>query len=165
MNSYKSWSGLNKQLADRLCEPLKGRITYFLTRYHKVHNAYGRASIRLDGKELVSFAWNEKYKQDRDVKERWEKTGVWDYEAPELKEKWNLEATLTDYDFLEAATEFLQLSIQDALQSKNYLIRVFAIMDKRVGKRTLEAIRQAGEYTTYPEWVRQFYELRMNSSV
>lgn len=55
MNHYKSWVGLNKRLTQQLCEPLKNRITYFLTRYHKVHNSYGRASIRLDGKELANW--------------------------------------------------------------------------------------------------------------
>jgi len=53
MAHYKSWAGLRKQLEALLCDPLKGRVTYFLTRYHTVHNAYGRAAIRLDGKELL----------------------------------------------------------------------------------------------------------------
>jgi len=162
MNHYKSWLGLKKQLTEQLCEPLKNRITYFLTRYHKVHNVYGRASIRLDGKELINFSWVEMYIQENDTKQYWEETGVWDYEAPALKEKWNQEAVFSDYDFLEAATKFLQLSIKDALQSDNYLIHVFAIMDKRVGKRTLEAIKKSEEFKTYPEWVQQFYELRLN---
>lgn len=160
MNHYKSWSGLNKQLTEQLCESLKNRISYFLTRYHKVHNSYGRASIRLDGKELVNFSWVEMYKKDYDANEHWKKTGVWDYESPELKAKWDFDGTFSDYDFLEAATEFLQLSIQDALQSDNYLIRVFAIMDKRVGKRTLVDIIKSAEYKSYPKWVQQFYELR-----
>lgn len=58
MTHYKSWKYLNKALCDRLCEGLRGRITYFLTRYHAVHNSYGRA--RLDGKEL---AVSEEYKK------------------------------------------------------------------------------------------------------
>jgi hypothetical protein len=74
MKHYKSWSGLNKQLSGLLCEPLKNRITYFLTRYHDVHNSYGRASIRLDGKELVNFSWVEAYKQERDVHNRWKES-------------------------------------------------------------------------------------------
>ena len=45
MDHYKSWSGLNKWLNECLCEELKGRITYFLTRHHKVHDSYGRAAI------------------------------------------------------------------------------------------------------------------------
>jgi hypothetical protein len=163
MNHYRSWSGLSKQLTEQLCEQLKSRVTYFLTRYHEVHNAYGRASIRLDGKDLINFSWVAMHKQEYDTNQRWKETGIWDFESPALKDKWNQEATFSDYDFLEAATSFLQLSIKDALQSDNYLIRVFAIMDKRIGKRTLEAIKQRAEYRTYPEWVQQFYELRFNS--
>ena len=69
--------------------------------------------------------------------------------------------TFSDCDFLSAATEYLQLSIKDALESENYLIKVFAIMYRRVGKRTLENIRNANLYKEYPEWVQQFYRLRM----
>ena len=59
MDHYKSWSGLNNWLNECLCEELKGRITYSLTRYHKVHDSYGWAAILLDGKELVRFSWIE----------------------------------------------------------------------------------------------------------
>ncbi len=122
MNHYKSWSGLNKQLTDCLCEPLKNRVTYFLTRYHEVHNSYGRASVRLDGKELVSFSWVEKYQQECDSNELWKETGIYNFGSPELKEKWDSTATYSDSNFIEAATEFLQLPIAQSLNSDNYLI-------------------------------------------
>lgn len=162
---YKSWSGLNKQLTDAVCKELRGRITYFLTRYHDVHNAYGRAAIRLDGKELIQFSWVDMYRQEADVAEKWRETGKWNCEDPELLKKWNDQATFSDYDFLFAATKYLQLSIQEALESDNSLLRVFAIMDKRVGKRTLERLRLEGTYRQYPEWVQQFYRLRWEASL
>ena len=84
---YKSWSGLNKQLTDAVCKELRGRITYFLTRYHDVHNAYGRAAIRLDGKELIQFSWVDMYRQEADVAEKWRETGKWNCEDPELLKK------------------------------------------------------------------------------
>ena len=59
MEHYKSWMGLNKLLKENICDSFKDRITYFLTKYHKVHNSYGRTDILLDGKELVCFAWIE----------------------------------------------------------------------------------------------------------
>jgi hypothetical protein len=160
-NHYKSWSGLNKQLTENMCEALQGRVTFFLTRYHNVHNSYGRAAIRLYGKELIIFSWVDMYKKDSDVYRIWKETGKWDYRNPELNEKWNNDATFSDYDFLAAATDYLQLSIKDALESDNYLIKVFAIMDKRVGKRTLDKIRNAEYYKKYPEWVQVFYRLRL----
>ena len=160
-NHYKSWSGLNKQLTKNICDALQGRITFFLTRYHDVHNSYGRAAIRLDGKELVRFSWINMYKQEADVNEYWEKTGEWDYDNPKLKEKWDKDATFSDYDFLAAATGFLQLPIKEALDSDNYLIKAFAIIDKRVGKRTLDRIKEENQYKRYPEWVQALYRLRL----
>ena len=105
MNHYKSWSGLNNQLAECLCDSLRNRVTYFLTRYHEVHNSYGRAAIRLDGKELAVFSWIDMYKQDSDLNERWEETGIWDSDALELKNKWEKGGILSDWDFLQAARD------------------------------------------------------------
>ncbi len=160
MNHYKSWSGLKKQLNECLCDPLKNRVSYFLTRYHEVHNSYGRASIKLDGKELVVFSWIDMYKQERDTHERWKETGVYDSDALELKNKWEKEGTLSEWDFLQAATDFLQMPIADALTCDNCLIRIFAILDRRVGSRTIKQIQDSEIYKTYPEWVQQFYTLR-----
>ena len=163
MNHYKSWSGLNKQLTECLCDSLRYRVTYFLTRYHEVHNSYGRVAIRLDGKELVVFSWIDMYKQESDVHERWEETGIWDSEALELKNRWEKEGILSEWDFLQAATDFLQMPIREALISDNCLIRIFAILDRRVGKRTIIQIQDSEKYKAYPEWVQQFYKLRFDS--
>ena len=75
----------------------------------------------------------------------------------ELAEK----GILSEWDFLQAAVDFLQMPIADALSSENYLVKILAIMDRRVGKRTLQKLAEDGEYKSYPEWVRQFYELRL----
>lgn len=159
MNHYKSWAGLNRQLTDLLCDALKGRLSYFLTRYHKVHNSYGRAAILLDKREMVCFSWIEMYHQEADLHQTWEETGVWDREA--FKEKWDAGMTYHDMDFLSAATSFLQMPITEALHSNNYLVRIFAILDRRVGKRTLQKIKEEGTYQRAPSWVKQFYELRL----
>lgn len=163
MNHYKSWSGLNKQLTECLCDSLSHRITYFLTRYHEVHNSYGRAAIRLDGKELAVFSWIDMYKQDYDVHKQWEETGIWNSDAPELKDRWEKDGILSEWDFLQAATDFLQMPIGKALISDNCLIRIFAILDRRVGRRTIKQIQDSEEYKTFPEWVQQFYMLRFEN--
>ncbi len=163
MEHYKSWAGLNKWLNDCLCDPLQGRITYFLTRYHKVHDAYGRAAILLDGKELVCFSWIEMYKQEADMDALWQEAEPLSESEryAMLKPQWDGAGTYYDMDFLNAVLAFRKLSIQDALRSENHIIQILAILDRRVGKRTLEGITRAGEYQKYPAWVRQFYELRI----
>ncbi len=165
MHHFKSWSYLNKQLSDRLCNPLKDRISYFMTRYSDVHNSYGRASIRLDKKELVVFSWIEMYRQESDIHAHWRETGIWDDDDPGIKSKWENNCTLSDWDFLQAATDFLQMSISDALDSDNCLIRILAIMDKRVGKRTIQQIQANASYKAYPQWVQQFYTLRLSIEI
>lgn len=103
------------------------------------------------------------YKQERDIDIQWKETGSYDSDSPDLKTKWDREGTLSDWDFLQAATDYLQMSIADALKSEDCLIRVFAILDRRVGKRTIRQIRDSKEYKTYPEWVQQFYVLRLEN--
>ena len=61
--------------------------------------------------------------------------------------------------------QLVNLSIQDAMNSEDYIIKILAILDKRVGKRTLQKIKESEEYKKYPEWARQFYELRLKESV
>ena len=82
-----------------------------------------------------------------------------------MKPGWAETCTLCEWDFLSAVLEFRNLSIQDALKSEDYIIKILAILDKRVGKRTLEKIKETEEYKKHPEWVRQFYELRLNESL
>ena len=127
-----------------------------------MHNAYGRASIRLDGKEIAGFTWMDGYRQEWDLHKIWEETGVWDDGNAALKEKWAKDGTYSEMDFLEAALTYLNLPIQQALLSDNPLVQVFAIMDRRLGKRTLQAIADAAAYQSDPAWVRQFYELRLS---
>ena len=167
MDHYKSWSGLNKWLNECLYEELKGRITYFLTRYHKVHDSYGRAAILLDGKELVCFSWIEQYRQEQQVAatHNEDRSKDWFELYEEMKPGWAENCTLCEWDFLSAVLEFRNLSIQDALNSEDYIIKVLAILDKRVGKQTLQKIKEAEEYKKYPEWVRQFYELRLKETL
>lgn len=160
-NHYKSWSGLKKQLTERLCDELQGRVDYFLTRYHKVHNSYGRAAIFVDGKERADFTWLDMYQQDIDS---WS-CGSTTEEELLLQKKWNQDKILSDYDFLTSATRYLQMNIQEALQSDDYIIRSLAIMDRRAGKRTIEKCKDSGEYLSLPEWVRQFYELRFSAKM
>lgn len=164
MNHYKSWSGLNKQLSVFLCEPLKDRITYFLTRYHDVHNAYGRVAIILDKTELVDFTWTEGYEQEYGISRLHDNGIKWSNIEEILKPEWDKNCTYSEMDFLSAATAFLTMPISDALNSDNFIVRIFAILDKRVGKRTLQTIKSESSYVMLPEWVKQFYELRFSFS-
>lgn len=65
---------------------------------------------------------------------------------------------LSEGDFIDAINRYLKTDVASALNSDNYILRVFAYMDRRVGKRTLIKIKD--EVEALPEWVKQFYRLR-----
>lgn len=155
MDHYKSWNTLNKQLTGLLCDELKDHISFFLTCYHKVHNSYGRVAIRLDNNELVCFSWINTCKQEHDI-------SYSEADDADLKKKWDENATYSEMDFLEAATSFLKMPVREALQNDNFIVRILAVIDRRIGKRTLRKIQEEGDYKDLPDWVKQFYELRIN---
>lgn len=166
LGRYKSWQGLKKWLEDALCDELKGRVHYFLTRYVRVHNAYGRAAIELDGNMQVCFTWDRGYKQEADENRMYAAgMGGYDEILEKLKPEWDAACVYSEGDFLAAALEFRNLSIREALNSENYIVRVLAILDRRVGRRTIRAISDARDYENAPDWVRQFYRLRIETSL
>ena len=172
-SKYKSWSNLKKQMNNLLCDSLKDKITYFYTSYHEVNNAYGRATINCNKKELVAFSWDIGYAKWDDEYTVLNETNVniqtlgsfqavWDEQKrvqEELnKSKWMPEGKLCETDFINAVTNYLKTDITTSLRSDNYLLRIFAYMDRRVGKRTLVKIQD--EVEKLPDWVKQFYQIR-----
>lgn len=156
-SKYKSWSNLKKQMNDLLCDSLKDQISYFYTSYHDVHNVYGRATINYMKKELVVFSWVEMYEQEHEVSRILREGKMFSYEELQ-KGKWIPEGILCDKDFIQSLTIYLKTDVTTSLHSDNYLLRIFAYMDRRVGKRTL--IRIKDEVDKLPEWVKQFYQIR-----
>lgn len=160
-SKYKSWSKLKMQMNDLLCNSLKDKIAYYYTSYHDVHNTYGRATINYCKKEMVTFSWVQMYEHEWEVSELYCKgQGVsYDefYDKME-KEKWIPEGKLCEKDFIDSVTIYLKTDVASSVHADNYLLRVFAYMDRRVGKRTLMKIKE--EVELLPEWVKQFYRIR-----
>lgn len=162
IGKYKSWGNLKKQMEALLCDSLKGRIAYFYTRYHKDRGSFGRAAIKFDKCEIIAFSW------DVGIDIQWEDEYKASIENPDvdqetvfntlMNEKWMQQGTLCHQDFLEAVTTYLKVDVTTALNSDNYIMRAFAYMDRRVGKRTLEKIKY--DVDAMPEWVKQFYRIR-----
>lgn len=172
VDHYKSWGSLRKQLQDLLCDSLKDKITYFYTNYHKRNNTgmYGRASVNFEKTELVSFSWDiffdVQWKAESQTpitdKDRQRCGGTWEAQKEIherlMREDWMPGGELCHEDFIHAATLFLKTDVAAALNSENYLLRMFAYLDRRVGKRMLIKIKDEAE--TLPEWVKQFYRIR-----
>ena len=62
--------------------------------------------------------------------------------------------------FGKSLFDYLSMSVDDAIESRNFLIRAVAVLDRRIGKRRLEAMSLR---TDEHELVRLFYKLRLEA--
>lgn len=132
----------------------------FLTFYHSVHNSYGRAVVLLDGKELVRFSWNAGIKQEADISDF---PGPFSEADKALQREWNEAGVLSEGDFLAAALAFRKMSLREALSADSYILKLFAVLDRRLGKRTLLKLEAEKDFEGYPPWIRQFFLLRLKA--
>lgn len=157
-----TWSGIRKRMeSEYLAESLKGHISYFATSYSRSPDHEGRAAIRYNGKEIIkgcyyhnwtkaaSFPKDEKY--ERRMSEEFAfmddtaiKLGVFDQTC-----------------FYKAFDEFDNQSIEKSLYSDNLLVRLFAVLDRRVGKRRLLTLKRTIE--NEPDTFKEFFAIRMNA--
>ena len=154
-----TWSGTRAKLEnDYLAESLRGHIQYYVTSYSRSADHHGRASIRLDGKEIISGCyWN-----------NWTKASLFPRdETYQARMDWNF-AYMDDtavklgifdqISFYQAFQVFDNQSIEESLASENMIVRIFAILDRRVGKRRLLAMKD--RIQEEPETFQQFYAIR-----
>ena len=159
-----SWSGMRKYLEqEMLADSLKGRIRYGCTRYVGMDTNHV-FEVGIDGTQVKRFSWEtvNTYFIKSGYTENPNPSGTGEYWAEfwELLEKCPMEqrTEYTDEEFCEALEAYRNKDIQDSIHSPNSIVRMFAILDRRVGKRTLVKIKD--EVETLPEWVKQFYNLR-----
>ena len=113
-----------------------------MTRYHDAHDDEGRLCIRVDGKEyLNSHVWNGHSKDDEEMTQK----GRFCY-----------------CEMLAAIDMYVdELTIDEALAATDPIVRLLAVLDRRIGKRRLPALAAAME--NEPEWLRFFYQLRLEA--
>ncbi len=114
--------------------------------------------IRIDGKTFKRFSWETVAFKDKntDPQKAWNK--FWqEKESVPVEEKTEFD----DEDFCDALRIYRELPIESSIFHKNPLVRMFAVLDRRAGKRTLEKLTETAE--SQPEWLRELYVLRINA--
>ena len=159
-----SWSAMRKVLEqENICDSLKGRVQYFVTRYRESHDEEGRVAVRLDGNEIFKSNF---YDGEIERREAWNEINAskgrpTDY--AESGEQMELAALnkggFERFAFYNAFYRYQNSGINDSLQSSDPVVRLFAILDKRVGKRRLHKI--VSETEQQPAWLKPFYRLRL----
>lgn len=170
----QSFSGIRKLLEeDLLCEKLRGRVQYFFTIYHNAPDQYGRFAVRVDGAEIF---WANPYNEavysryEREIKaarnipmREWNgKEFIHDMEnraaEKEAAQKAVRHGYADSYDVFRSLNAYRNQKAEQSLRSDDLLLRMFAVLDRRIGRRTLQ--RLADTYEDLPDWLKQFYQLR-----
>ena len=63
-----------------------------------------------------------------------------------------------EYCFYKAFNEFDNQSIEESLKSDDLIVRIFAVLDRRIGKRRLKLMKAT--IADEPETFREFYAIR-----
>ena len=162
-----TWSGIRSKLEnDYLCPALRSHIQYFATSYSKSADHEGRAAIRMDGVEVLRSNYYTYFENVWTKFHHLRSTTLKDCdsakEAIDRAQAYALEqGTFDQKVFYEAFGIFDNQSIEKSLVSENPLVRIFALLDRRLGKRRLLALEKSMEQEL--EWVRAFYVIRMQA--
>lgn len=148
-----TWTGMRHKLEnDYLAPALRGRIRYFVTAYRESHDQVGRAAILLDGKEILNGNFFNFYFKDHLIPD-------------DPNRKWHAmdEIALShgifdEYSFYHSFSIFDNQSIEESLASDDLLVRIFAILDRRIGKRRLSAMQE--QIKNEPQILQLFYLIR-----
>ena len=154
-----TWSGIRKKLeSEYLAKSLQGHIQYYATTYSRSHDHEGRAAIRYDGKEIIKgcywYNWTKagQFPKDEKYERRMrEENAFMDDTALKL-------GVFDQRSFYGAFQEFDQQSIEKSLKSENLIVRIFAVLDRRVGKRRLLMMKDTIEQE--PNTFKEFYAIR-----
>lgn len=140
---------MNEQIESRLCKSLEVRVKFNSTRYRGTHDQEGKAWITFDHVIVHDFSSvNLRYKYETLANEIRKETNALDWKDPAQQKEYYEAYRIADeemerqgihnqYEFYSAIEEYLYLSIEEAMNSTNTIIRAISWWDKRVGKRRL----------------------------
>ena len=165
--TLSSWSGMRKYLEQEMLTPcLHGRVRYGCTKYAGMDGCH-IFSVCVDGKIVKRFSWEtvNTYFIENGYKADSSHVGIggyWDgFQA--LLEKYPTEkrTEYTDGEFCDALKTYRNQPISESLFSDNPVVRMFAVLDRRIGKRTLDKLKDG--ISEQPDWLRFFYLLRIEA--
>jgi hypothetical protein len=148
------WSKLKARLKDRICPELQARVDFHLTSYRGSHDGADKVWICVDGEQIFSCKHYPYQRAEADA--YW--AGLRGREVKAVLGEIEIHSPA---DFGEAMRNYLDLSIGKALESHDPLIKAFAIIDRRLGKRALARLEISDSEHSL---VKAFYALRLGSA-
>lgn len=153
------WSKIRTRLRACVCPELRKRVDFHLTNYREYGSRAHEVWITVDGEKVFSASYCD-YMISENVLQRKTGLGTWS-EAEEGKLAHDIltraeihDASVTVYTF----REYLDSDPQNAIVSSDPVLKSLAIIDRRIGQRTLTKLRvRKAEHSL----VRKFYSLRL----
>lgn len=157
-----SWDSMRKRLEEELlAEKLRGRIEYYCPGHR---GCSGETAVRFDDCELLL---GEHFVYDRlaviELTRAIYRSGslthleVWNKAMLAALEKGMLDSQIV----LFTAHRFINSPIEASLYGENPLARMYALLDRRTGKRRLKQL--VGRINEEPEWLQRFYLIRLQT--
>ena len=148
-----SWKGMKKHLEqEMLCPELKGRISYHYEKYPKFGGTSACFTLLLDVNVVKRFGFM--YAYARLIDQGRLVSGQYFESIPQQERD-----EYADDEFSQALKKYRNQPIQESIQSNDPIVRMFAILDRRIGKRTLERLKE--NINDQPEWLRCLYCVRV----
>lgn len=144
------WSKLKSRIKDRICPELKDRIDFHVTSYRRSHDGADKVWITVDGNRVFAC---KHYRRETELAESY-LSGL---NRESAKVFLRQVAVHGPDDFGDAMRTYLDLPVAEALDSLDPFIQALAIIDRRVGRKTIAQLDiSACEHPL----VRAFYDLR-----
>lgn len=149
---------------EMLTEHLHGRVRYGCTAYVGMDGSH-IFEICIDGKQIKRFSWEtvNSYFINQGLKGTvYDVAGIPGYWCgftrllSEIPMRDRLE--YTDDEFCSSLAEYRNQAIQESIRSENPIVRMFAVLDRRIGTRTLAKIKE--DMVKQPEWIQSIYKIR-----
>jgi hypothetical protein len=144
------WSKLKARISDLICADLRSRIDFHVTGFRASHDGADKIWILIDRKRVFSC----KHYPYEEAERQANYDGL---EGAELKKRLREKEIHGPEDFGSAMRAYLDMPIGEALISANPLIRAFSVVDRRLGRRSLEKLSISDSDHTL---VKAFYQLR-----
>jgi hypothetical protein len=160
------WSKIKKNVELKFSEKLNKKIQLYITSYgadYDVSDLFNRGWITVNGKEVVNFSTADSFYLNGYVYHSATPTNcVVSEEIDFNKRHPNLlseKGEFSKFDLSNCCYAYLDLNIDEALTHKSPIINMFAVLDKRLGKRRLIKLNEKEHHPL----VRYFLNLRLES--
>jgi hypothetical protein len=135
---------------------VKGRVHIYTTKYTAGSNFMVRGWITIDKEEIANFSTPDNHARFGHSSPDYEiRISEDERTAGKAAEK----GEFAQWELADSCLQYINQSIDESFNSPNPVIRAFAMLDRRTGKRRLLALERTGMHPL----VKRMYDLRMES--